>query len=140
MTELRVANLEVRYGDLIGVADVSLQVAQGTTVALLGSNGAGKSTTLKAIAGLVPASAGQIEWRGESIAHLAAYQIVSRGLALSPEGWSLFTGQTVEQNASARPCCSSGSTPCFRSWPIAAASAPAPSAAASARCWPWAAP
>jgi branched-chain amino acid transport system ATP-binding protein len=98
MSMLRVSHLEVRYGDLIGVADVSLQVAQGTTVALLGSNGAGKTTTLKAIAGLVPASKGEIEWDGGSIANLPAYQIVSRGLALSPEGWSLFTMQTVEQN------------------------------------------
>jgi branched-chain amino acid transport system ATP-binding protein len=98
MSMLRVSHLEVRYGDLIGVADVSLQVAQGTTVALLGSNGAGKTTTLKAIAGLVPASKGEIEWDGGSIANLPAYQIVSHGLALSPEGWSLFTMQTVEQN------------------------------------------
>ncbi|HKI97226.1 MAG TPA: ABC transporter ATP-binding protein [bacterium] len=98
MSELRVTHLEVRYGDLIGVADVSFQVAAGTTVALLGSNGAGKTTTLKAIAGLVSPSAGQIELRGESIARLPAFQIVSRGLALSPEGWSLFTTQTVEQN------------------------------------------
>ena len=98
MSTLRVSHLEVRYGDLIGVADISLQVEHGTTVALLGANGAGKTTTLKAIAGLVPASKGEIEWDGASIAHLPAFQIVSRGLALSPEGWSLFTMQTVEQN------------------------------------------
>jgi len=67
-------------------------------VALLGSNGAGKTTTLNAIAGLVPASRGTIEWRGESIASMPAHAIVRRGLALSPEGWRLFTGQTVEQN------------------------------------------
>lgn len=98
MSELSVSHLEVRYGDLIGVADVSLEVPEGTTVALLGSNGAGKTTTLKAIAGLVPASGGEIRLRGESIRRLPAFQIVSRGLALSPEGWSLFTTQTVEQN------------------------------------------
>jgi branched-chain amino acid transport system ATP-binding protein len=98
MSKLRVAHLEVHYGDLIGVSDVSLQVELGTTVALLGSNGAGKTTTLKAIAGLVPASKGEIEWDGGSIRNLPAYRIVSHGLALSPEGWSLFTQQTVEQN------------------------------------------
>ena len=54
MDRLRVAHLEVRYGDLVGVADVSLDVPPGTIVALLGSNGAGKTTTLNAIAGLVP--------------------------------------------------------------------------------------
>jgi branched-chain amino acid transport system ATP-binding protein len=95
---LKVAHLEVRYGDLIGVADVSLEVRPGSIVALLGSNGAGKTTTLNAIAGLVPASRGVIEWRGQSIARQPAYAIVRRGLALSPEGWRLFTGQTVEQN------------------------------------------
>jgi branched-chain amino acid transport system ATP-binding protein len=95
---LIVSNLEVRYGDLIGVADVSLEVPQGGIVALLGSNGAGKTTTLNAIAGLVPASAGQIRLRGDDIAGLPAYSIVRKGLALSPEGWRLFVQQTVESN------------------------------------------
>lgn len=98
MSNLHVKNIEVRYGDLIGVADVSLQVSKGKTVALLGSNGAGKTTTLKAIVGLTPPSAGTVEWDGGAINGLPAFQIVSRGLALSPEGWSLFTMQTVEQN------------------------------------------
>ncbi|HEY6336318.1 MAG TPA: ABC transporter ATP-binding protein [Alphaproteobacteria bacterium] len=95
---LRVEHLEVRYGDLVGVADVSLEVRPGTIVALLGSNGAGKTTTLNAIAGLVAATRGKIEWRGESIAREPAFAIVRKGMALSPEGWRLFTGQTIEQN------------------------------------------
>jgi branched-chain amino acid transport system ATP-binding protein len=98
MSHLRVRHLEVRYGDLVGVADVSLEVAQGSVVALLGSNGAGKTTTLNAIAGLVRASRGSIEWGGAAITNLPAFAIVPRGLALSPEGWRLFVGQTVEQN------------------------------------------
>ncbi|HXX52884.1 MAG TPA: ABC transporter ATP-binding protein [Xanthobacteraceae bacterium] len=98
MTELTVEHLEVRYGDLVGVADISLRVERGQVVALLGSNGAGKTTTLNAIAGLVRASGGQIHWRGERISGQPAYAIVSKGLALSPEGWRLFVGQTVEQN------------------------------------------
>jgi branched-chain amino acid transport system ATP-binding protein len=93
-----VRHLEVRYGDLVGVADVSLEVKQGSVVALLGSNGAGKTTTLNAIAGLVRASGGDIAWNGKTIANLPAYAIVPTGLALSPEGWRLFVGQTVEQN------------------------------------------
>ncbi|HZS81342.1 MAG TPA: ABC transporter ATP-binding protein [Stellaceae bacterium] len=95
---LDVRHLEVRYGDLVGVADVSLAVGAGQVVALLGSNGAGKTTTLNAIAGLVRPSGGAILWRGEAIGGLPAYAIVGRGLALSPEGWRLFVGQTVEQN------------------------------------------
>ena len=64
---LEVKNLEVRYGDLVGVADVSLVVPEGQVVALLGSNGAGKTTTLNAIAGLVRSSGGSIKFRGAEI-------------------------------------------------------------------------
>ena len=87
MTELTVEHLEVRYGDLVGIADISLRVARGQIVALLGSNGAGKTTTLNAIAGLVRPSRGRIQWHGEQISGQPAYAIVSKGLALSPEGW-----------------------------------------------------
>src|SRR5437868_13973921 len=72
---LEVCNLEVRYGDLIGVADVSLEVPQGGIVALLGSNGAGKTTTLNAIAGVVPASGGQIKLGDRDITGQPAYAI-----------------------------------------------------------------
>ena len=98
MSELRVSHLQVRYGDLIGVADVSLEVARGSIVALLGSNGSGKTTTLNAIAGLVQPSGGLIIWRNEAITRQPAYVIVGKGLALSPEGWRLFLSQSVEQN------------------------------------------
>jgi branched-chain amino acid transport system ATP-binding protein len=95
---LRVSKLAVRYGDLVGVADVSFEVREGEVVALLGANGAGKTTTLNALAGLVRAATGSIEWRGERIEGLAPHAIVGRGIALSPEGWRLFVQQTVEQN------------------------------------------
>jgi branched-chain amino acid transport system ATP-binding protein len=100
MTDLAldVQNLCVRYGDLVGVADVSLRVPQGGVVALIGSNGSGKTTTLNAIAGLVAVAGGRILWQGQDIAGMPAYSVVKRGLALSPEGWRLFVGQTVEQN------------------------------------------
>jgi branched-chain amino acid transport system ATP-binding protein len=98
MADLNVEHLEVRYGDLVGVADISLKVTAGRVVALLGSNGAGKTTTLNAIAGVVPPARGRIEWRGEAISGRPAYAIVSKGLALAPEGWRLFVAQTVEQN------------------------------------------
>jgi len=95
---LRVAHLDVRYGDLIGVSDVSFEVPEGSVVALLGSNGGGKTTTLNAIAGLIPVQSGDIEFRGEAIAGQSAFAIVRKGLALSPEGWRLFVQQSVENN------------------------------------------
>jgi branched-chain amino acid transport system ATP-binding protein len=98
IADLNVEHLEVRYGDLVGVADISLHVPAGKVVALLGSNGAGKTTTLNAIAGVVQPARGKVEWRGETISGQPAYAIVSKGLALSPEGWRLFVAQTVEQN------------------------------------------
>ena len=87
---LRIENLEVRYGDLIGVSDVSLQVPAGSVVALLGSNGGGKTTVLNAIAGLIPVHAGSIRFNGEEIGGQSAFAIVRKGLALSPEGWRLL--------------------------------------------------
>jgi branched-chain amino acid transport system ATP-binding protein len=95
---LRVAHLEVHYGDLIGVADVSFDVPEGSVVALLGSNGGGKTTTLNAVAGLIPVHAGRIEFQGQEIAGESAFAIVRKGLALSPEGWRLFVQQSVENN------------------------------------------
>lgn len=95
---LKVSNLEVRYGDLIGVADVSFEVPKGQIVALLGSNGAGKTTTLNAIAGIVRGSRGSIRFEEQELIGQPAYAIVRRGLALSPEGWRLFVQQTVENN------------------------------------------
>ena len=64
---LRIEHLEVRYGDLIGVSDVSLDVPAGSVVALLGSNGGGKTTVLNAIAGLIPVHSGSISFNGEEI-------------------------------------------------------------------------
>ena len=98
MSGLVVEGLQVHYGDLIGVEDVSLTVPAGSTVALLGANGSGKSTTLKAIMGLLAPTKGRIEWNGVSIAGLPAYEVVRNGIILSPEGWRLFTSLTVEQN------------------------------------------
>jgi branched-chain amino acid transport system ATP-binding protein len=98
MTLLAIDHVEVRYGDLIGVADISLDVPAGAMVALLGANGAGKTTTLNAIAGLIPVAKGTIRLGDERIDGLPAHAIVRRGLALSPEGWRLFVQQSVEKN------------------------------------------
>ena len=95
---LKIEHLEVRYGDLIGVSDVSFEVPKGSVVALLGSNGGGKTTVLNAIAGLIPVHSGGIEFRGQPIGGRSAFSIVREGLALSPEGWRLFVQQSVENN------------------------------------------
>ena len=95
---LPIQHHEVRYGDLIGVSDVSLQVPAGSVVALLGSNGGGKTTVLNAVAGLIPVHAGSIRFGDEEIGGERAFAIVRKGLALSPEGWRLFVQQSVENN------------------------------------------
>ena len=80
---------------------MTLRIEPGSVLGLLGSNGAGKTTTLNAVAGLVAPSAGTIDWDGASIARLPSHAIVSRGLALSPEGWRLVVdgheGEAFEQ-------------------------------------------
>jgi branched-chain amino acid transport system ATP-binding protein len=98
MTLLTVEHLEVRYGDLIGVADVSLKIPAGAIVVLLGANGAGKTTTLNAIAGIIPSTKGSITFETEQIDGHPAHMVVRKGLALSPEGWRLFVQQSVEKN------------------------------------------
>lgn len=98
MSRLSVKNIEVRYGDLIGVSQVSLEVPEGAVVALIGANGSGKSTTLRAIIGLSKPSAGTIEWDDRRIDGVSANEIIRRGLTLAPEGWRLFAQQSVESN------------------------------------------
>ena len=83
------------------MSDVSLEVPEGSVVALLGSNGGGKTTTLNAIAGLIPPHSGSISFLGEEIGRQSAFAIVRKGLALSPEGWRLFV-RTVWRTT----CCS----------------------------------
>jgi branched-chain amino acid transport system ATP-binding protein len=73
-------------------------VPEGSVVALLGSNGGGKTTTLNAIAGLIPVHSGSITFFGEEIGGQNAFSIVRKGLALSPEGWRLFVQQSAENN------------------------------------------
>jgi len=98
VSRLSVKNIEVRYGDLIGVSQVSLEVPEGAVVALIGANGSGKSTTLRAIIGLSKPSAGTIEWDDRRIDGVSANEIIRRGLTLAPEGWRLFAQQSVESN------------------------------------------
>ena len=95
---LEVAALQAGYGVSDVLHDLSLTVAQGSFCALIGANGAGKSTTMKAIAGLVRPVRGRIVFEGQAIAHLTAAQIVRRGIALVPEGRRVFGPLTVREN------------------------------------------
>lgn len=98
MPMLEVQDLCVRYGQLEAVRGVSFDVEQGQIVALVGSNGAGKSSTLKALIGLAPAARGRVLFEGRDIARLDSAARVSCGLALSPEGRRLFGRMTVLDN------------------------------------------
>jgi branched-chain amino acid transport system ATP-binding protein len=90
--------VSVSYGRAPVLFDIDLEVGRGELVAILGSNGAGKSTTLRAASGVVPPRAGRIVFDGEDITTMRPHQIVARGMAHCPEGRRLFSGLTVEQN------------------------------------------
>jgi len=90
--------VEVGYGDLTAVREVSLEVRPGEVVALIGGNGAGKTTTLRAISGLLPVRRGAIEFEGERLDGLTPAQIVARGIAHVPEGRQLFPTMSVLEN------------------------------------------
>ena len=95
---LEVENLHVSYGAIKALHGVSLKVPQGSIVTLIGANGAGKSTTLRALSGLVKAASGSIRYAGEEIANLPAHKIVSRSLCHVPEGRMVFANLTVKEN------------------------------------------
>jgi len=95
---LQINHLEIDYGIVKAVRDVNIKVKTGSIVALLGSNGAGKSSTIKAISGLTKTRHGEILFKGKKINNLAPYKIVSRGIMMSPEGRLILSGLTVEEN------------------------------------------
>jgi branched-chain amino acid transport system ATP-binding protein len=95
---LELENLSVRYGGIVAVRDVSLRVDTGEIVALLGANGAGKSSTLRAIVGLAPISGGRVIFQDKDISRLSTENIVRRGLTLTPEGRRIYARLTVEEN------------------------------------------
>jgi len=95
---LEVTNLRVSYGGVLALSDVSISVPQGKIVALVGGNGNGKSTTLRAIAGLNRLDAGSIRFKGHAVHNLPAHKRVPLGLSLVPEGRRLFPRLTVRRN------------------------------------------
>lgn len=99
MTELlRIEGLEAFYGDFQALFGISFEVAEAETVALVGANGAGKSTFLKCLTGLLPTPGQSIIYRGQNIAGWPAHQIARQGIAMSPEGRRLFPSLSVEEN------------------------------------------
>jgi branched-chain amino acid transport system ATP-binding protein len=98
MPLLEVDRLVARYGDFQALYGVSMSIDAGQVVAVIGANGAGKSTLLKSIAGLMPAEHNMIHFDGEAIGGLRAPQLVSRGIALVPEGRRLFPSLSVTEN------------------------------------------
>jgi branched-chain amino acid transport system ATP-binding protein len=98
MAMLEVRDLNVHYGAIHALHGITISVEQGQIVTLIGSNGAGKSTTLRTISGLIRPSSGSITYNGKSIAKLPAHEIVRMGIAHSPEGRGIFANLTVEEN------------------------------------------
>jgi branched-chain amino acid transport system ATP-binding protein len=95
---LSVRNLSVHYGPIQAVRGIDLDVAKGEIIALLGANGAGKSSTLNAIMGLIPASGGDIKLQDQPVGGLPPEAIVRRGMTLTPEGRQVFSDLTVAEN------------------------------------------
>ncbi len=95
---LKVDNIDVYYGDVQALWDVSFEVKEGEIVALLGSNGAGKTTTLNTISGLLRPRKGSIEFLGQELTELPAHKMASLGIAHVPEGRRLFPEMTVREN------------------------------------------
>ena len=98
MALLQVDNLHVYYGNIHAIKDISFHVDEGEIVTLIGANGAGKSSTLNTIAGLIKPRSGSVTLEGTDILGIPSHKIVSRGMALCPEGRRVFQQLTVQEN------------------------------------------
>ena len=97
-TILKVDDINVYYGSIHAIKGISFEVNEGEIVTLIGANGAGKSTTLKTISGLLHSKTGHIEFMGEPLNHVPSHKVVSKGLALVPEGRRIFLQMSVQEN------------------------------------------
>lgn len=100
MSLLEVKGLEVRYGGIRAVKGVDLEVREGELVCLIGANGAGKTSTLKALCGMLPVAAGSVRYAGEAVTGVPSFRLVRKGLVLVPEGRGIFGQLTVAENLS----------------------------------------
>ena len=97
-TILKVDDINVYYGSIHAIKGISFEVNEGEIVTLIGANGAGKSTTLDTISGLLHSKTGHIEFMGEPLNHVPSHKVVSKGLALVPEGRRIFLQMSVQEN------------------------------------------
>jgi branched-chain amino acid transport system ATP-binding protein len=144
---LAVDGLRVRYGALEALFGVSFEVSHGSVLAVLGTNGAGKSTVARAVSGLVPAYEGTVTFDGQDIIRMHPYRIRRAGLVHIPEGRGIYPGLSVQENVrmavlrvGTRDQRAMRTTVCTSCFPFSAnggPSAPAPSPAASSRCSRW---
>ena len=95
---LEIRNLSVHYGGIHALQGIDIDVSEGKIVTLIGANGAGKSTTLRSIVGLVKTSGGSVSWNGDLLTGMATKDIVSKGIVLVPEGRRIFPNLTVGEN------------------------------------------
>ena len=98
MAMLEVKNLEVNYGVIKAIKGISFEVNEGEVIALIGANGAGKTTILHTVTGLIPSKAGQIIFEGKDITKVPGYKLVGMGIAHVPEGRRVFSQLSVYQN------------------------------------------
>lgn len=107
---LNVKNLDVYYGSIHAIKDISFEVNEGEVVTLIGANGAGKSTTLNTVAGLLKPRSGEVEFGGNNLVGIPAHKIVKEGMALCPEGRRIFQQLTVRENLEMGAYIGDGST------------------------------
>ena len=98
MSLLKVEDLHVYYGSIHAIKGISFEVEEGEIVTLIGANGAGKSTTLNTVSGLLKPRSGSVEFDGKNIVNIPAHKVVSHGMALCPEGRRVFLQMTVQEN------------------------------------------
>ena len=108
MSFLNAENITIQFGGLRAVDNVSFHVDQGEVVTLIGANGAGKSTTLNTVAGLLHSRTGSVRFMGEELRHVPSHKLVGRGMALVPEGRRIFQHMTVQENLDMGGYCRSG--------------------------------
>ena len=108
MSLLEVNDINVYYGAIHAIKGISFSVDEGEVVTLIGANGAGKSTTLNTVAGLLHSRTGSVRFMGEELRHVPSHKLVGRGMALVPEGRRIFQHMTVQENLDMGGYCRSG--------------------------------